>query len=65
MTHLLPTLLCLPSILLLPAHQLRSVDSLFQPLYKANMRLQGAQGEELQAVHKAANRHAAFVLHIR
>ncbi|KAL4436600.1 hypothetical protein ABPG75_003739 [Micractinium tetrahymenae] len=40
------------------------VDSLFQPLYKANMKLQQGQGEDLQRVHKAANRHAAFVLHI-
>lgn len=43
----------------------RLADSLFQPLYKANMKLLKGQGEELQRLHSAANHHAAFVLHIR
>lgn len=43
----------------------RLVDSVFQQCYKPNMRLLEGQGEELQAVRKASNKHAAFVLHIR
>ena len=52
----------------LPLRCCRLVDGLFLQLYKPNMRLlpqphcEGAQ--ELQQVHKASNRHAAFVLHI-
>lgn len=38
---------------------------MFQQCYKPNMRLLEGQGEELQAVRKASNQHAAFVLHIR
>ena len=54
------------------------MDGLFLQLYKPNMRLlplqlqpqlpppgEAQQQQELQQVHKASNRHAAFVLHIR
>ena len=41
------------------------MDGLYQQLLKPTMRAQQPQGEELQQVHKAANRHAAFVLQIR
>lgn len=40
-------------------------DSLFQQCYKPNARLLAPQGEELQRVRAAANRHAALVLDIR
>ena len=43
------------------------VDSLFVMLYRPNARLHFAAGvgEELQSQHRAANRHAAFVLQLR
>lgn len=45
----------------------RLADQLFSACYKANARLlqSGAGDSELQTVRQAANRHAAFVLHIR
>jgi hypothetical protein len=48
-----------------PALLSRLTDGLYQQLLKPNMRAQQPQGEELQQVHKAANRRAAFVLQIR
>lgn len=50
-----------------PSH-CRLADQLFAACYKANARLlqSGAAGAgELQTVRQAANRHAAFVLHVR
>lgn len=55
----------LPCNDLLDAVSCRLVDNVFQQCYKPNVRLLEGQGEELQAVRKASNKHAAFVLHIR
>lgn len=52
-------------VILLPPTVCRLVTALFQQLYRPNMRLENVQGEELQQLHQAANRHAAFVLQIR
>lgn len=49
-----------------PHAPLRSLaDSLFQQCYKPNARLLAPQGEELQRVRAAANRHTALVLDVR
>ena len=39
-------------------------DGLFQQLFKANAALALGRANELQSLHKASNRHAAFVLYL-